>query len=217
LKLQQENKDRENKLVVSKLEEKVNELENLLEEKDSKIKTVEADLAEAHLRIENQATQISNQDKQLKRQNIELEKVNSNLKEVGIRFEHEINELKDEVKAEAEKSSKLYEALKMLRDTYSGFATRCSLRLREIFNSIGVMPGKANYSADDIPKALEFVEKEIKEFDKVMVWHGDFCALVVARVTATIFAKAGCKHLKNVNKPTFTISPADFENIPSEA
>jgi hypothetical protein len=74
-----------------------------------------------------------------------------------------------------------------------------------------------NYSVDDIPKALEFVEKEVNEFDKVMVGHGDFCALVAARGIATIFAKAGCKHLKNVNKPTFTISPADLENIPSEA
>jgi hypothetical protein len=31
------------------LEEKVKELKNLLEEKDSKIKTAETDLAEAHL------------------------------------------------------------------------------------------------------------------------------------------------------------------------
>jgi hypothetical protein len=41
----------------------VKEFENLLEENDSKIKTAEADLAEAHLRIENQAIQISDQDK----------------------------------------------------------------------------------------------------------------------------------------------------------
>jgi hypothetical protein len=40
---------------------------------------------------------------------------------------------------------------------------------------------------------------------------------MVARGTATIFAKARCKHLKSVNKPTFTISPADLENIPSDA
>jgi hypothetical protein len=57
----------------------------------------------------------------------------------------------------------------MFRDTCSGFATQCSLRLREIFNSVGAMLGKANYSADDIPKALEFVENEINEFDEVMV------------------------------------------------
>jgi hypothetical protein len=59
-------------------------------------------------------------------------------------------------------------------------------------------------------------KKEINEFDKVMEGHGDFCALVAARGTTNIFAKAGCKHLRDVNKPTFTISPADLENIPSE-
>jgi hypothetical protein len=139
------------------------------------------------------------------------------LKEVGIRFEHENKDLKDEVKAEAEKRSKLYEALKMLWDTCSDFATGCSLRLREIFNSVGAMSGEANYSANDIPKALEFVEKENNEFDEVMEGHGNFCALVAAQGTTTIFSKAGCKHLRDVNKPTFTIAPADLENIPSEA
>jgi hypothetical protein len=38
LKLHQENEDRKNELIISNLEEKVKELENLLEEKDSKIK-----------------------------------------------------------------------------------------------------------------------------------------------------------------------------------
>jgi hypothetical protein len=50
-----------------------------------------------------------------------------------------------------------------------------------------------------------------------MVGHGDFCALVAARGTSTIFSKAGCKHLKIFNKPTLTISPANLENIPGEA
>ena len=63
LKLQQENEDRKNELVISNLEERVKELENLLEEKDSKIKIDKADLAEAHLRIKDQATRISDQNK----------------------------------------------------------------------------------------------------------------------------------------------------------
>jgi hypothetical protein len=123
LKLQLEDEDRKNELVVSKSEEKVKELENILQKNDSKIKIVEANLAKAYLQIENQATQISDQDKQLKRLNIELEKVNSNLKEARICYEHEIKYLKDEVKTKVEKSSKLYEALKMLWDTCFGFAT----------------------------------------------------------------------------------------------
>jgi hypothetical protein len=41
----------------------VKELENFLAEKDSKIKTAEADLVEAHLRIKDQTTRIFDQDK----------------------------------------------------------------------------------------------------------------------------------------------------------
>jgi uncharacterized coiled-coil protein SlyX len=63
LKLQQENEDRKNEFVMSNLEERVKELENLLAEKDSKIKTAEADLAEAHLRIKDQTARISYQNK----------------------------------------------------------------------------------------------------------------------------------------------------------
>jgi hypothetical protein len=100
------------------------------------------------------------QDKQLK-------EAHSNLKEARICYEHEVKDLKGKVKAEAEKRSKLSEALKLLRDTCSGFAARCSLRLCEIFSSVGEISGEENYSADDILKALEFVEK-INEFDEVM-------------------------------------------------
>jgi hypothetical protein len=32
-----------------------------------------------------------------------------------------------------------------------------------------------------------------------------------------ILTKAGCNHLKTVNKPTFTLSSSDLVNIPAEA
>ena len=82
------------------MEERLKELENLLEEKDSKIKIAGADMVEAHLRIKDQATRISNQNKQ-------IEEAHSILKEAGIHYEHEVKSLKDKVKVEAEKSSKL--------------------------------------------------------------------------------------------------------------
>ena len=63
LMLQQESEDRKNELVVNNFEKKVKDFENLLEEKDSKIKVVEADLSEAHLWSENQIIQISDQNK----------------------------------------------------------------------------------------------------------------------------------------------------------
>jgi hypothetical protein len=96
------------------LEKKVKDLENLLEEKNSKIKAVEAHLVEAHLHNENQIIQISDQDKQLKRLSKELKKVNLTFKDIVSCYEHEAKELKQKVKAEVEKSSKLSEAFKVL-------------------------------------------------------------------------------------------------------
>jgi hypothetical protein len=61
------------------------------------------------------------------------------------------------------------------------------------------------------------VEKEVNDFDEVMIGYDDFCALVAARGTAAIFAKARCNHLKSINKPTLSISLADLDNIPGEA
>jgi hypothetical protein len=78
------------------LEERVKELENLLEEKDSNIKNAEADLTKAHLRIKEQAIRIFDQNKQ-------LEEANSNLKEVGIHYEKEIKDLKDKSKPKQRK------------------------------------------------------------------------------------------------------------------
>jgi acetyl-CoA carboxylase alpha subunit len=111
----------------------------------------------------------------------ELDQVRSTFKEIVIRFEHEAKELKQKIKAEAEKSSKLSEALRVLRDTCFEFATRCSSRLREIFNSVGAVSEDAYHSANNIPKTLEYVEKEINDFSEVIVGHNDFCALVATR------------------------------------
>jgi hypothetical protein len=61
------------------------------------------------------------------------------------------------------------------------------------------------------------VEKEINEFYEVMEGHEDFYAMVAAQGTTNIFAKARCKQLRDVNKPTFAISLADLTNIPAEA
>jgi hypothetical protein len=39
---------------------------------------------------------------------------------------------------------------------------------------------------------------------------------VAARGIAAAFAKAGCNHLKTVNKPTFGLSSSDLVNIQAE-
>jgi hypothetical protein len=63
LKVQQEKEDRKNELINNDLEKKVNKLEDLLGEKNSRLEAAEANLAEAHLRSKNQDIHISNQKK----------------------------------------------------------------------------------------------------------------------------------------------------------
>jgi predicted nuclease with TOPRIM domain len=199
------------------LEKKIETLENSLKEKDSLLNIAEGSLAKARLRSEKQSIQISDQNARIEELNKELEKTKSTLQDSTNRFNREAEVLNLKVKAKAKKNFKLSEALKTLQDKCFSFATQCSSRLRRIFNSVGATSEEANHSAEDIPKALEWIEREIDDHDEVIVGHGDFCALVPARGTTASFAKVGCNHLKVVNKPTFSLSPSDLDNIPAKA
>jgi hypothetical protein len=88
---------------------------------------------------------------------------------------------------------------------------------KNIFNSVGAMSEEANLSVEDIPGALGCIEKEIDVIDEVIIGHGDFYVLVVSHGTTTVFAKAGCNHVRTVNKPTFSLSPSDLVNILAKA
>jgi UDP-2,3-diacylglucosamine pyrophosphatase LpxH len=210
LKLQQEVEDQKNKLVVSNLEKRVKELENSLAEKDLKVKIAETKLTEAELRITDQATLIYYQDKELKI-------AHSKSKEVTDHYEDGVRIFRNKVEVEAKESSKLSKSLMLLWETCSSFVERSSTHLREIFNLVGAVSGEKNYSIEYISKALDFVEKEINEVDEVMEGHGDFCALVASRGIAAAFMKAGCNHAKAVNRPNFSLAPADHIDIPAEA
>jgi hypothetical protein len=188
-----------------------------LNENNSKLESVEASLAEVRLRSEKQDIRISDQSKKVEELSRELEKTKSTFQDNVNRFNSKTEDLRLKVKTKAEKNSKLSEALKNLRDTCFNFVTRCSSWLRDILNFVGAASKETKHSPNNIPKVLEWIEKEVDAFDEVMVGHGDFCTLVAARGTATIFAKAGCNHLKTVNKPTFSISLFDLGNIPGEA
>jgi hypothetical protein len=51
----------------------------------------------------------------------------------------------------------------------------------------------------------------------VIAGHGDFCALLASWGIAVAFMKSGCTHGKIVNRPNFSLSPADLIDIPSLA
>jgi hypothetical protein len=121
------------------------------------------------------------------------------------------------LKVEAEKNTKLSEALRALKERCFNFASQCTTRLKSIFNSVGAASKEASFSAEDIPGALECIEKEVDVLDEVITDHGDFCALVASHGTAAAFIKAGCNHTRAINRPNFSLSSSDLVDVPAEA
>jgi predicted nucleic acid-binding Zn-ribbon protein len=201
--MQQDFEDKKNEIIIEGLENKIKDFEASLEKKDFLLQAAEGSLAEA----------------QAKNAKLSEELINAptNLKEKSKRFEQERKELQAKSEAEAEKSTKLQETLKDLRNKCSDFATRCAHRLKGIFNSVGASSEEIAPLVEDIPKAFEHIENEVDALDEVITGHEDFYALLASRGTAATFLKAGCTHAKIVNKPNFSLSPSNLVNIPGEA
>jgi hypothetical protein len=125
--------------------------------------------------------------------------------------------LKATLKVEAEKNTKLSETLRALKERCFEFASQCTARLRSVFNSVGAPSEETSLSAEDIPGALECIEKEADVLDEVITGHGDFCVLVASHGTAAAFIKAECNHARAVNKTNFNLSSSDLVDIPTEA
>jgi hypothetical protein len=111
----------------------------------------------------------------------------------------------------------LQKSLKELQEKCLNFGSRCVQRLKDVFHSIGASSDKFTPSAENLPSTLEYIEGEVDALDEVIAGHADFCALLASRGTATAFLKAGCTHGKIVNRPNFSLSPADLVDIPSLA
>jgi hypothetical protein len=90
-------------------------------------------------------------------------------------------------------------------------------RLKQVFNSVGASSEKFEPSIEDLPSTFEHIESEVEALDEVIAGHGNFCVLLASRSTAVAFMKAGCTHQKFVNRPNFSLSPANLTDIPSLA
>jgi predicted nuclease with TOPRIM domain len=145
--------------------------------------------------------------------NKELKETQILLEENSSRFNCETEALNMTIKVEAKKNLKLSEALKTLKNKCFNFATQCTARLKSIFNSVGAASEEASLSTEDIPGALECVEKEVDVLDEVITGHGGFCAPVASRGMAVAFIKAWCNHARVVNRPNFGLSP-DRAGVP---
>jgi hypothetical protein len=139
------------------------------------------------------------------------------LEDNSTRFNRETEAMNMTIKVEAEKNLKLSEALRTLKNKCFNFATQCTAWLKSIFNSVRATSEEASLFAEDIPEALECIEKEVDVLDEVITSHGDFCALVASRGTAATFIKVGCNHARVVNRSNFSLSPTDLVDIPTKA
>jgi DNA repair ATPase RecN len=132
-------------------------------------------------------------------------------------LEQEKQKFDAKLEAEVEKSSNLQKSLKELQDKCVDFGNRCMQRLKQVFNSVGASSEKFNPSVEDLPGTFEHIEGEVDALDEVIAGHDDFCALLASWGTIVAFMKTSCTHGKIVNRPNFSLSPADLIDIPSLA
>jgi hypothetical protein len=147
----------------------------------------------------------------------EIARLSSELSMKSKNFEQEKKDFKTKLEAELEKSSNLQKSLKDLQERCLSFDTWCIQRLKQVFNSVGASSEKFKPSVEDLPGTFDHIEGEVDALDEVIAVHGDFCALPVSRGTAVAFMKAGCTHGNIVNRPNFSLSPSDLDDIPGLA
>jgi hypothetical protein len=107
--------------------------------------------------------------------------------------------------------------LKELQDRCLEFGNRCVHRLKQVFNSVGASSEKFDPSVEDLLGTFEHIEGEVDALDEVIARYDDFCVLLASQGTVVAFMKSGCTHGKIVNRPNFSLSPADLIDIPSLA
>jgi hypothetical protein len=132
-------------------------------------------------------------------------------------FEQEKLKLDAKLEAEAQRNLELKESLKNLQNKCLEFCTRCIHQLKQVFHFVGASSEEFTPSVEDLSGAFEHIEGEINDLDEVIAGHSDFCALAASRGTAVAFLKSGCEHDKIVNRPNFSLSPADLDDVPNLA
>jgi hypothetical protein len=194
--MQQDHEDKKNEIIIEGLEGKIKDHEAALEKKDFMIQTMEGSLVEAHA---------------------EIARLNSELSTKSKSFAQEKKDFDAKLEAEVAKSSNLQKSLKELQDKCLNFGNRCVQRLKQVFNSVGASSEKFKPLAEDPPGIFDHIEGEVDALDEVIDGHGDFCALLASRGTAVAFMRAGCTHENIVNRPNFSLSPVDLNDIPGLA
>jgi hypothetical protein len=215
--MQQDLEDEKNEATIKDLENKVESYEAALKKKDFVIQDLENKVKDHEAALEKKDFVIHSVEGSLAEAQAEIDKLNSELLIKSEKSEQEKKNLETSLKTEIEKNSNFQKSLKELQEKCLDFGNRCVQRLKDVFYSIGASSGKFTPSAENLPSTFEYIEGEVDALDEVIARHADFCALLASRGTATAFLKAGCTHEKIVNRPNFSLSPADLVDIPSLA
>jgi hypothetical protein len=217
LRMQQDLEDEKNEATIKDLENKVGNYEAALKEKDFVIQDLEIKVKDHEAAMEKKDFVIRSMEGSLAEAQAENNKLNNELLIKSEKSEQEKKNLELSLKTEIEKNSNLQKSLKELQEKCLDFGSRCVQRLKDVFHSIGASSDKFTPSAENLPSTLEYIEGEVDALDEVIAGHADFCALLASRGMATALLKAGCMHGKIVNRPNFSLSPADLVDIPSLA
>jgi hypothetical protein len=173
------------------LEDKKNEI--IIEGLEKKIKDHEGTLEKKDFILQTMEGSLVEAQAEIARLNSELSMEKKN-------FEAKLE-------AEDEKNSNLRKSLKELQEKCVDFGNQCLQRLKQVFNSIGASADKFSPSVENLPETFEHIEGEVDALDEV----------IASRGTAAAFMKSGCTHGNIVNRPNFSLSPADLIDIPSLA
>jgi hypothetical protein len=194
--MQQDLEDKKNEIIIEGLEGKIKDHEAALEKKDFVLQTMEGSLADAQA---------------------EIARLNSELSTKSKSFEQEKKDFDAKLEPEVAKSSNLQKSLKELQDKCLNFGNWCVQRLKQVFDSVGASSEKFKPSAEDLPGIFDHIEGKVDALDEVIAKHGDSCALLASHGTTVAFMKVGCTHGNIVNRPNFSLSPADLNDIPGLA
>jgi hypothetical protein len=215
--MQQDLEEEKNKAAIKDLENKVKNYEAALKKKDFVIQDLEIKIKDYEAALEKKDFVIHSMEGSLAEAQVKNDKLNNELLLKSEKSEQEKKNLETSLKTEIEKNSNLQKSLKELQEKCLDFGSRCVQRLKDVFRSIGASSDKFTPPAENLPSTLEYIEGEVDALDEVITGHADFCALLAYRGTATAFLKASCTHWKIVNRPNFSLSPADLVDIPSLA
>jgi DNA primase catalytic subunit len=193
LKMQQDLEDKRQEAIIENLENKIKEQSTAIEKKNLELQTAEG------LLVDDEA---------------KITELNLKLLSQSENFEQEKLKLDARLEAETQRNLELKESLKKLQNKCLEFCTRCIHQLKQVFHFVGASSEEFTPSAEDLPGAFEHIEGEINDLDEVIAGHSDFCALAASRGTAVAFLKSGCGHGKIVNRPNFSLSPADLDDVP---